>query len=280
VDYGCTADDDVDGSVSCSTSGTVNTSVIGEYTITYTASDSSGNIASHDEVFVVLHDATLLNIDMDSYYDSAEGLYGDELLLALRDILNTGVTLQTYGDSRYILDETNADPLISGNLILIYLGTSVSGVWDGGITWNREHIWPQSLLGVEAVNEVANEASDLHNLYPADPSTNSSRGNKYFADTTTTESYAPRAAVHGDIARALFYMVVMYDQYTLVDGLPDVYEMGDRATLLQWYYDDTVDSFEETRNDVIYSYQNNRNPFVDYPHLLELIYYTEGLPLS
>lgn len=280
VDYGCTALDDVDGTVDCTTTGTVDTSVVGDYTITFTATDTAGNTASVEETIVVLRDASLLDIDLDPYYDSAEGLYGEELLLALRAILNNGATLRTYGEARYILDETDADPNISGNLILIYLGTSVSGVWDAGATWNREHIWPQSLLGVTAENSRTNEASDLHNLAPADPGTNSSRLNKYYANATTTVSYAPRAAVRGDIARSLFYMIVMYEQYTLVDGEPALYQMGDRATLLQWYYDDPVDAFEQHRNNVIASYQNNRNPFVDYVHLLELIYYDEGLPLS
>jgi endonuclease I len=280
VDYGCTATDNVDGTIDCTTVGTVDTNTIGEYTLTFTATDTAGNTASVQETFVVLRDDSLLEIDLDPYYDSAEGLYGDELLLALRAILNSGDTLQTYGDARYILDETDADPLIPGNLILLYLGTSVSGVWDAGATWNREHIWPQSLLGVDAENSTANEASDLHNLAPADPGTNSSRGNKYYADATTTVSYAPRAAVRGDIARSLFYMIVMYDQYTLVDGEPGLYQMGDRATLIQWFYDDPVSAFEIARNNVIYSYQNNRNPFVDYSHLLELIYYDEGLPVS
>lgn len=285
TDYGCTANDDVDGVVPCTTSGTVNTSIIGEYIITYSAQDSAGNINNHEEAFVVLRDATLLDINMDPYYDSAEGLYGEELLLELRRILNDGVSLVTYGDVRYILDETDADPNISGNLILFYDATSIDGDWDDEFgdwagTFTREHVFPQSLLGVSASNSVANIASDLHNLTPASPSTNSSRGNKYFDDQLTAESYLPRDAVHGDISRILFYMIVMYDQYSLVNGLPEIYEMGDREALLQWYYDDPVDTFEENRNDVIYSYQNNRNPFIDYSHLLELIYFTEGLPLN
>lgn len=286
IEYGCTATDDVDGAVACSSSGTVNTSVIGEYVVTYSATDSSSNTNNYEETYVVLRDATLLSIDMDSYYDSAEGLYGDELLLELRNIINANVTPVTYGEVRYLLDETDADPNIAGNLILFYDANSIDGEWDadGDGTWDgtftREHVFPQSLLGVDADNDKANEASDLHNLTPASPSTNSSRGNKYFDDQLTTESYLPRDAIHGDISRILFYMIVMYDQYTLVDGLPEIYEMGDREALLQWYYDDPVDTFEETRNDVIYANQNNRNPFIDYSHLLELIYYTESLPLN
>jgi endonuclease I len=153
---------------------------------------------------------------------------------------------------------------------LIYTQDSVSGVWDAGVTWNREHVWPQSLLGEEAGG--TNIASDLHNLKPADPGTNSSRGNKYFDNVTTSVSYEPTDEVKGDIARILFYMIVMYDYLDLIDGTPDVYEMALLATLLSWHEADPVDDFELNRNDVIYSYQFNRNPFIDYPHFVEMIF--------
>jgi len=210
------------------------------------------------------------------YYEGAAGLYGTALKTFLHDLINTGFSGVTYGDSRYILDDTDADPAISGNVILLYLGTSVSGTWDGGVTWNREHVWPQSLLGVSAVNEVVNEASDLQNLKPADPSTNSSRGNKYYADVTNSYSYAPRDSVKGDIARILFYMATMYANFTLVDlsgtEEPAVYTMGDLSTLLAWNTLDPVDSFEMARNDYIYSEQGNRNPYIDHPELVDKIW--------
>ena len=43
--------------------------------------------------------------------------------------------------------------------------------------------------------------------------------------------------------------------------------------LITWNYTDQVDAFEQNRNEVIYSYQNNRNPFIDYSYLVELIWY-------
>ncbi|MFW6298845.1 MAG: endonuclease, partial [Bacillota bacterium] len=76
-------------------------------------------------------------------------------------------------------------------------------------------------------------------------------------------------------ARMLFYMDVMYDDLTLVDGAPGdgAYEMGDLDSLLEWHVTDDVSGFEERRNDVIASYQDNRNPFIDHPHLAYLVYY-------
>lgn len=208
----------------------------------------------------------------EGYYEGADGLTGTTLELFLRTVVTTGFVGVTYGDARYMLDDTDRDPNNSNNVILVYLGTSVSGAWDGGITWNREHVWPQSLLGASADNNVVNVASDLHNLKPSNPSVNSSRGNKYFDNLTTTVSYAPRDEVKGDIARILFYMTIKYDYLNLVDSNPSVYQMAKLSTLLQWHLEDPVDSFEQHRNDVIFSLQHNRNPFIDHPEFVEKLW--------
>ncbi|MCF7930766.1 MAG: endonuclease [Acholeplasmataceae bacterium] len=213
----------------------------------------------------------------EGYYEGADGLTGTTLELFLRTIVTEGFVGVTYGDARYMLDDTDQDPNNSNNVILIYLGTSVSGVWDGGITWNREHVWPQSLLGASADNNVVNVASDLHNLKPANPGVNSSRGNKYFDNTTTTVSYAPRDEVKGDIARILFYMTIMYSYLDLVNLTsthlePSVFEMGMLNTLLQWHLQDPVDNFEINRNNKIDEFQHNRNPFIDHPEFVEKLW--------
>lgn len=53
ADAGATATDDVDGSVSVTTTGTVNTATVGTYTITYTATDSSLNTATSSRMVYV-----------------------------------------------------------------------------------------------------------------------------------------------------------------------------------------------------------------------------------
>jgi endonuclease I len=121
-------------------------------------------------------------------------------------------------------------------------------------------------------NYSVNVGSDLHNLKPANPSENSSRSNDYFDNIDGPGTYEPPEEVKGDIARILFYMIVMYDYLNLVDEVPDVYEMALLGVLLSWHESDPVDDFEENRNDVIYSYQFNRNPFIDYPHFVEMIF--------
>ncbi|MFP4177543.1 MAG: endonuclease I family protein, partial [Acholeplasmataceae bacterium] len=136
--------------------------------------------------------------------------------------------------------------------------------------------WPRSLLGVSVGNGSRHEGADLHNLKPTSPSENSSRGNKYFDDFMSSSSYEPPENVKGDIARILFYMVVMYDHLELVSRTPGTYEMAMFDVLLEWHVDDPVDDFERNRNDVIADYQNNRNPFIDHPELVEKIWGTDA----
>lgn len=97
----------------------------------------------------------------------------------------------------------------------------------------------------------------------------------------------------GNVARAMFYMDLRYEGGThggsggaepdlrltsdlsLVVGTgsnASVAYMGKLSTLLQWHLDDPVTAGEQLRNDVIYSYQGNRNPFVDNPQWAACIY--------
>lgn len=210
------------------------------------------------------------------YYLGMDGLTGPNLIIFLNNLLEQ-MTGRQYSFGNTALQVTDRDPNNSSRLIEFYTGQSYVASWDGGSTWNKEHVWPQSLLGEAASNTVVNIASDLHNLKPSNPTINSERSNKWYGPVTNAESYLPaRAEIRGDIARMLFYMDIRWDQLVLVNltGLqkPSIYQMGDLQTLLLWHIQDPVDDFERNRNDVIYGYQGNRNPFIDYPELVSKIY--------
>jgi hypothetical protein len=49
-------------------------------------------------------------------------------------------------------------------------------------------------------------------------------------------------------------------------------QFGDLDTLLNWHRNDPPDDFEMNRNNVIYNWQRNRNPFIDAPELVEYIW--------
>lgn len=227
------------------------------------------------------------------YYNSVNGLSGDELKAALHNIIDNHTEYEyTSGSTDVwdILKETDRDPSNSLNVILLYTGWSVNAAqeYNNGSGWSREHVWAKS-HGDFDNNPPA--GTDAHHLRPCDISVNSSRGNKDFDNGGTrhseatecfsdSDSWEPRDAVKGDVARMMFYMAVRYEGD--VSGEPDLELVdytgtsgpyfGKLSTLLQWHEDDPVDDFERNRNDIIYSYQNNRNPFIDHPEFVEAIY--------
>ena len=213
------------------------------------------------------------------YYQAINGVSDVQLKPTLTSILRSVLTSSgllpssiTYGNARYDIPLYDQDPSNPNQVILVYSRASVSSTWDAGSTWNREHVFPQSLLGVSTENSSRHKGADYHNLKPENPSVNSSRGNKYFAETTTSVSYAPPNVVRGDVARILFYMVTMWPELSLVDvtgsNSPSTFQMAQLTFLVKWHLDDPVDSFEQRRNDVIYGLQGNRNPFVDHEELV------------
>lgn len=222
-----------------------------------------------------------------SYYANATSTVGATLQTQLRTIISV-MTPVNYGDARYSAPYTDADPNHPGNILTVYSRTSVPATWDSGATWNREHTWPQSRIGASASNGTANVASDQFEVRPADASQNSSRGNRFYggaygsgaARNIDANTFYPGDADAGDVARGMFYMATRYSQLSLVNqaNATGGLQMGDLATLLQYNYADTPDTFERRRNAAIYGRagytgatvnnpyaQGNRNPFVDHP---------------
>ena len=88
--------------------------------------------------------------------------------------------------------------------------------------------------------------------------------------------------VKGDTARMMFYMAVRYEggdnsstpDLELVDRTTSSGEVffGKLCTLLQWHRNDPVSDAERQRNNVIYSWQGNRNPFIDHPEFVSEIW--------
>lgn len=220
------------------------------------------------EIMIILLEEISTNVfeSLNSYYYNANGKKGNELKIALRGIISSNIKhVETYGELRYDIPLSDADPNKKGNIILLYTGLSVSATWDGGNTWNREHVWPQS-LGWFSTSDAG---ADLHHIRPTNPSENSSRGNKKYGTSKSSGYYEPRDEVKGDIARIIFYLMVRYkeaDNYTFKSVAES------KELLLEWNTMDPVDAFEMNRNEVAYSIQGNRNPFIDHPECAELIW--------
>ncbi len=246
-----------------------------------------------------------------TYYQQANGLSGEELKEALYQIVSNHVVFpytSSSTDTWDILQQSDQDPTEHNNMILVYTGRSQDkGYRDGSgnysqyengngtqsNSWNREHVWPKS-HGFP--DEDDNAYTDVHNLKPCDRSVNSSRGTKDFDFggsqhneandcNTDTDSWEPPDYVKGDIARILFYMVIRYDpgfdhnnntfdlelvDYTTPNNNDPI--LGKLSSLIQWHNDDPIDDFEINRNEIIFGFQENRNPFIDHPNLVNFLW--------
>lgn len=193
---------------------------------------------------------------------------------------------------------------------------------------NREHVWPQS-HGFKASKGAEGPAgTDLHHLVAADGYVNQSLHNNYsygfvkddsstkygnrestknnkFGNARNTSTldeakqvFEPQDSDKGDIARACFYMVAMYNNYANEKNVISEFDpnlglvsyiipgeksssssdtvkvsYGNLKDLLEWNKLDPVDEYEMHRNDLIFNnYQNNRNPFIDFPQWADLIW--------
>lgn len=221
-----------------------------------------------------------------------------------------------------ILEIAQQDPNDPTKLIDLYRNHSYTAVSDragtgSGLTYNREHTWPNSL---GFANSSLAAYTDAHMLWLADTSQNASRGNKPYANCTSGCSELTTDATNGvgggsgtypgnsnwvkspdgstgsfevwdhrkgEVARAMFYMAIRYEGIAAEqahDGvIPDLELTDDRskivitsntaakaymgllADLLTWNTQAPPDAEEVARNDVIQSFQGNRNPFVDHP---------------
>lgn len=221
------------------------------------------------------------NFTLDKYYQNADTSSKDNLTSTLRTIVKTGHVSTGYGGAQtalYTVDEYPA----GGGVMCLYLGTVVS-------SWNREHVWPQSKF--EGSSEEGTAKADLVHLHATDSGANSWRGNLdfgYAKGNSGTQEYnnsgnyrfngyfEPRDAVKGDIARSVLYMVIRYQDLTLVDGKTGTNSksLGSLSTLLKWHVEDPVDDLERRRNDRVYNAQGNRNPFIDHPEYANTIWGT------
>ncbi|MCA0153620.1 endonuclease [Winogradskyella vincentii] len=229
------------------------------------------------------------------YYDSLDGLSDVALRQALQDIIADPSTVraQTYADVIDILKEADQNPENSNEVWLVYseegrakldLQTTSSNTGK----WNREHTFPRSLGGFNDIedDEIADGInvfwetkadslrhanSDAHALRAADAAENSSRGNQHYGEYIGPSGTL--GSFRGDVARGVLYLEIRYNGLEVVNGFPStVGQLGDLATLLDWHRNDPPDDYEMNRNNLVYIWQLNRNPFIDQPDLVEYIW--------
>ncbi|WP_396176487.1 endonuclease [Flavobacterium sp.] len=236
------------------------------------------------------------------YYSSLEGLSGAALKQALQDIIANPsvVRVHNYDDVWDILKTSDQNPENSNQVWLIYTETPRSKIdlqlGNSNVgKWNREHIYCQSRGGFSTgtdyltpfsdgitiwtattgANDIGAGVCDAHHIRAVDGQENSSRNNRNYGVDYNGPIATPTTTWKGDVARACFYMAVRYDGLNVVNGNPpenSIGQIGDLATLLTWNQTDPRDDFEMNRNNYIYTWQVNRNPFIDYPNLADYVF--------
>lgn len=251
----------------------------GSHIVGVTASDGRSSVTTNFSVTVSTSN---------DYYAGALNKEGQALKSALHDIISKQKVL-SYSNVWDAIKYTDEDPNNSSNVILFYSGKSSSKTNNGGNVgnWNREHTWAKSHGNFGTNN---GPGTDIHHLRPTDVQVNSSRGNLDFDNGGSpvagcngclkdSDSFEPPNRVKGDVARMLFYMATRYEEGDKVDlelnekvnnGTAPFH--GKLSVLLQWHKQDPVDEYEKQRNNRIYEVQGNRNPFIDHPEWVEMIW--------
>ena len=230
------------------------------------------------------------------YYHKAKGKKGSELLDALNDICSNGIFLK-YGSGKGYTwegfhytdrnDDSSVIDMYSSNIRYQTDFNSVEGM-------HIEHALPKSWWG-----GLENYAfRDLHNLFPADAKTNITKNNLPLGEVVnatfdngvskigTTNLYndnvkcfEPSDEYKGDFARAYLYISTVYNEFyelwnsqMMQNNTYPVWNNEALELLLKWHRKDPVSDKEIKRQETVYQIQHNRNPFIDYPEMVEHIW--------
>lgn len=171
---------------------------------------------------------------------------------------------------------------------------------------NIEHSVPKSWWG-DAYDETATPLTrfkydgsyDLHHLTPSDAAANTAKSNYPLGEVDSplfdngvtkvgtgqangraTNLFEPADEYKDDFARMYLYFVTCYQDYSWKSSALSMFAQNSYPTLnaygqsllLKWHRQDPVSQKEIDRNNAVYSFQGNRNPFIDYPNMVEYIW--------
>ena len=217
---------------------------------------------------------------------------------ALMTAYKTGDLDKYYENDNTILDMYSENPTGSDPYIYIPGQRECGNYNSENDCYNREHIFPQGFF-----NQAAPMRSDYHHIYPTDGYVNGRRSNFPFGRVGTASwtsmngskvgssnfpgysgtVFEPVDEFKGDIARALLYFVTRYedriqnfdhsDANNPQDGSRNRgYDQWYINLLILWHRQDPVSQREIDRNNFGYTYQGNRNPYIDHPEYVEQIW--------
>lgn len=224
-----------------------------------------------------------------NYYTPAYGTTGENLRQALHDIID-GHTDNGY---RRLYDVYEDSDDKNGKVWDIYSTCSFGHSRDNCgqyqkvcDCYNREHSVPQSWF-----DQRSPMRNDAFHVYPTDGKVNGQRSNHLYGECTSGTTlpgghalgrlgsstsnlgyngtvFEPVDEYKGDIARTYFYFVTRYagqceNWKASVFGANSGFATYTMRLMLKWAKQDPISQKEITRNEGIYKWQRNRNPFID-----------------
>lgn len=236
------------------------------------------NLRYNSELIFVLDNGSEHRIDLigdgkyeGTYYAGTFNKSHQDLKDALKTILASGyINLGYTGCRDKMYSDIDND---GGKVTCVYTGRQATFNSRSGAnsnSFNCEHTWPQSQF-----NQREPERADIHHLFPTDANSNSRRGSYPFGTVSSASwteggsklgggTFEPRDEQKGATARAMMYFAIRYQDYTnFIDNQESV--------LRQWHVANPPTAWDIQRNNKIYGYQKNRNPFVDHPEFIDRI---------
>lgn len=229
------------------------------------------------------------------YYRSLNGLKGQALKNAVHNLIKSH-TVVSYSSLWNYFPSTDCQTEDKSRVWDMYSNkTYYFNGFRGVSGMHKEHSFPKSWWGGTEVDAY----TDLHHLYPSDGEANLAKSNYPLGEVQNASFnngltkvgspvngqgggcgtvFEPGDVYKGDFARTYFYMATCYQDYTW----KYTYMVNNSSwktlntwaidMLLKWSRNDPVSDKETNRNDAVYRVQNNRNPFIDLPELVEYIW--------
>ena len=234
----------------------------------------------------------------EGYYSSLKGKKGAELKTAIHNIIKNAKVLE-YGSKKgqtwwgfwstdrdergYFIDRYSAEKE--------WVKSTSQGAAGAGM--NIEHSFPKSWWGGEKVQAY----KDLYNLMPCESKINSTKSNYPMGKVVSGDKgngwtkvgngddnkmyWEPADPWKGDFARGYMYMATAYQNYNWNgERALQILQQGAYPTLKEWAYKlyiqwakaDKPNALEIKRNNDVAKIQGNRNPYVDFPNLMEYVW--------
>ncbi len=232
------------------------------------------------------------------YYQSLSGKSGEDLKATVKAVAHPeDYTKISYGDDTWSAFLNTDVRTINGVAVWwdMYSNNMVPVETHDGL--NIEHSVANSWFGGKAATEPY---ADLFHLNPSNEAANNQKGSLPLGEVgsitwqnglvkigtpkagtagASTKVFEPADEYKGDFARAYLYIFTVYDKETWKTD-QTMYAYTTQATLNPWAVEllcrwaaaDPVDSKEIKRNEEIFKLQKNRNPFIDYPELIDHIW--------